>query len=60
MAVPTLFLTDVVIVAALVYLLGRRFFNPLVRYISLASDYLALYLLLGVALRPSAPSARPR
>jgi nitrate reductase gamma subunit len=49
-AVPTLFLTDVVVVAALVYLLGRRFFNPLVRYISLASDYLALYLLLGVAL----------
>ncbi len=49
-AVPTLFLTDVIIVVALVYLLGRRFFNPLVRYISLASDYLALYLLLGVAL----------
>ncbi|MCG6928830.1 MAG: sulfate reduction electron transfer complex DsrMKJOP subunit DsrM [Acidobacteria bacterium] len=49
-AVPSLFLTDVVIVVALVYLLGRRFFNPLVRYISLASDYLALYLLLGVAL----------
>ena len=49
-AVPTLFLTDVAIVAALVYLLGRRFFNPLVRYISLAADYLALYLLLGVAL----------
>jgi nitrate reductase gamma subunit len=49
-AVPTLFLTDVAIVAALLYLLGRRFFNPLVRYISLASDYLALYLLLGVAL----------
>ncbi|MCG6923025.1 MAG: sulfate reduction electron transfer complex DsrMKJOP subunit DsrM [Acidobacteriota bacterium] len=49
-AVPTLFLTDVVIVAALLYLLGRRFFNPLVRYISLASDYLALYLVLAVAL----------
>jgi nitrate reductase gamma subunit len=49
-AVPSLFLTDVVIVATLVYLLGRRFFNPLVRYISLASDYLALYLLLAVAL----------
>jgi nitrate reductase gamma subunit len=49
-AVPSLFVTDVIIVAALVYLLGRRFFNPLVRYISLASDYLALYLLLGVAL----------
>jgi nitrate reductase gamma subunit len=49
-AVPTLFLTDVAIVATLLYLLGRRFLNPLVRYISLPSDYLALYLLLGVAL----------
>jgi len=49
-ALPSLFVTDVVIVAALAYLLGRRFFNPLVRYISLASDYLALYLLLAVAL----------
>jgi nitrate reductase gamma subunit len=49
-AVPTLFLTDVIIVAALLYLLGRRFSNPLVRYISLAADYLVLYLLLAVAL----------
>jgi nitrate reductase gamma subunit len=49
-AVPTLFLTDVVLVVALLYLLGRRFLNPMVRYISLASDYLALYLLLAVAL----------
>jgi nitrate reductase gamma subunit len=49
-AVPTLFVTDVLIVAALLYLLGRRFFNPLVRYISLPADYLALYLLLAVAL----------
>lgn len=49
-AVPSLFLTDVVIVLSLLYLLGRRFFNPLVRYISLTADYLALYLLLAVAL----------
>jgi nitrate reductase gamma subunit len=49
-AVPTLLVTDVVIVISLLYLLGRRFLNPLVRYISLPSDYLALYLLLGVAL----------
>jgi nitrate reductase gamma subunit len=49
-AVPALFVTDVIIVASLLYLLARRFFNPLVRYISLPSDYLALYLLLGVAL----------
>ena len=49
-AVPSLFLTDVVLVAALLYLLGRRCSTRMVRYISLASDYLALYLLLGVAL----------
>lgn len=49
-AVPTLFLTDVVIVAALLYLLVRRLLDPLVRYISLAADYFALFLLLGVAL----------
>jgi nitrate reductase gamma subunit len=49
-AVPTLFVTDVLVVLSLLYLLGRRFLNPLVRYISLPSDYLALYLLLGIAL----------
>ncbi len=50
LAVPTLFLTDAVIVAALLYLLARRFLNPLVRYISLMTDYFALFVLLGVAL----------
>ena len=48
MTLPTLFLTDAVIVGAIVYLLGRRFTNPQVRYISLPSDYFALFLLLGV------------
>jgi nitrate reductase gamma subunit len=41
--------SDVLIVVALAFLLGRRFFDPLVRYISLPADYLALFLLLSVA-----------
>jgi [DsrC]-trisulfide reductase subunit M len=49
LAVPTLFLSDVLIVAALLYLLGRRLADPLVRYVSLPADYFALFLLLGVA-----------
>jgi nitrate reductase gamma subunit len=49
LAVPALFVTDVVVVAALVYLLGRRLMTPTLRYLSLASDYLALLLLLGIA-----------
>jgi nitrate reductase gamma subunit len=49
LASPALFLSDVLIVAALVFLLGRRLFDPLVRYISLPADYFALFLLLVVA-----------
>jgi nitrate reductase gamma subunit len=48
--VPTLYLTTVIIVIALLYLLARRVFNPQVRYISLIADYLALFLILGVVL----------
>jgi nitrate reductase gamma subunit len=46
---PILYLTDVVIVAALLYLLQRRLADPQVRYISLWADYFALFLLLGLA-----------
>ena len=49
LAVPTLFVTDVLIVVGLLFLLGRRFWNPQVRYISLPADYFPLFLLLGVA-----------
>lgn len=45
---PVLYATDVVIVIALGYLLVRRLANPQVRYISLFTDYLALFLLLGL------------
>ncbi|CAA7600023.1 Nitrate reductase gamma subunit [Acididesulfobacillus acetoxydans] len=45
---PILYITDIIIVAALLYLLARRLFVPQVRYISLASDYFPLFLLLGI------------
>jgi nitrate reductase gamma subunit len=46
---PEIYITDVVIVAALGYLLLRRLVNPRMRYISLAADYFPLFLLLGIA-----------
>ena len=44
---PELYLSDLAFVAALAYLLWRRFGDPAIRYISLATDYLCLFLLLG-------------
>lgn len=49
LAVPAFLLTDALIVAALLYLLGRRLFNAQVRYLSLPTDYFILFVLLGVA-----------
>ncbi|MDI6815057.1 MAG: sulfate reduction electron transfer complex DsrMKJOP subunit DsrM [Dehalococcoidales bacterium] len=49
LAVPTLFITDFIILIALTYLLFRRVIYPQIRYISLPSDYFAVLLLLGVA-----------
>ncbi|MDE3116195.1 MAG: sulfate reduction electron transfer complex DsrMKJOP subunit DsrM [Pseudomonadota bacterium] len=47
---PALLMTDILMVAALLFLLGRRLVNPLLRYLSLFTDYFALLLLLGIAL----------
>ena len=47
-ASPTLFVTDVVIAGALLYLLGRRVVDPRLRYISLPTDWFALLLLLSI------------
>jgi len=47
---PRLYLTSVIIVAGLGYLLLRRLLNPQLRYLSLPADYFALFLLLGIAL----------
>jgi nitrate reductase gamma subunit len=46
---PDLYASDVVLLAGLVYLLIRRLRDPLVRYISLFTDYFSLLLLLGIA-----------
>ncbi len=46
---PDLYASDVILLAGLTYLLVRRLRDPLVRYISLAADYFALFLLLGIA-----------
>ncbi len=48
--VPVFFLTDAAILAALTYLFLRRVVLPQMRYISLASDYFPLLLILGVVL----------
>ena len=48
--VPVIYATSVVFVAGLAYLLARRLVDPKVRYISLPTDYFALYLLLGIGI----------
>lgn len=50
LGVPVLYITDVVILVALSFLLGRRLFDARVRYLSLASDYFALFLVGAIAL----------
>ena len=48
--VPVIYATSVVFVVSLGYLLARRLADAKVRYISLPSDYFALYLLLGIGI----------
>lgn len=47
--INTLFLTDIAILLALTYLLLRRIVFPQIRYISLPADYLAVLLILSIA-----------
>jgi len=46
--VPVLYVTDVLISVALLYLLFRRIIDPKLRYLSLASDYFPLFLILSI------------
>jgi nitrate reductase gamma subunit len=46
---PVLYVSDLILLGALAYLLVRRLRDPLVRFISLFTDYFALFLLLGIA-----------
>ncbi len=47
--VPRLFMTGIILLLAVTYLLLRRFYIPQVRYISLTSDYIPLFLIMAVA-----------
>ena len=46
---PIILATDLVIVTALTFLFLRRLFDAKIRYISLPSDFFALFMLLGIA-----------
>lgn len=46
---PPLLITDVMLALALGYLLLRRLLDPVMRYISMFSDYFALLLILAIA-----------
>ncbi len=46
---PVLFITDILITVALLYLIFRRILDLKLRFISLASDYFPLFLLLSIA-----------
>jgi len=48
--VPMLYITDLVILIALIYLFLRRVIFPQMRYISLTADYFTILLLLGVVI----------
>jgi len=47
---PVVYMTSLIMLGALGYLLFRRFANPQVRYISLVADYFPLFLLLGIVI----------
>ena len=46
---PIIYLTDLIVIAAVTFLFLRRIFNEQVRYISLMPDYFAVLLILGIA-----------
>ena len=48
-ALPGLLLSGVVLLVAVTFLFLRRIFIPQVRYISLASDFFPLFLIMGIA-----------
>jgi nitrate reductase gamma subunit len=47
--VPQMYISDAVLVLALLALFGRRLINSQVRYISLANDYFPLFLIFAIA-----------
>lgn len=47
---PHIYVSEVVFVCALAYLISRRLSDPVLRFVSLFSDYFILFLILGIAL----------
>jgi nitrate reductase gamma subunit len=47
---PAVYLSGIVLVVAVAYLMIRRITNPTLRYISLAADYFPLLLILGIGI----------
>lgn len=47
---PMLFITDVLITLALLFLIARRIFDTRLKYISMASDYFPLFLIISVVI----------
>ena len=50
MGVPRLYITDLLFVGALLFLILRRISQPMIRYISLVADYFPLFLILTIGL----------
>lgn len=48
--VPAVYMSGIALLVALTYLLARRILDPRMRYISLASDYFPLFLILGIGI----------
>ena len=49
LGLPGIFLSGIVLLAATLFLLGRRVFDAKVTYISQAADYFPLFLIIGIA-----------
>jgi nitrate reductase gamma subunit len=47
---PGVMISGIVLLAAVIYLFLRRIYIPQVRYISLASDFFPLFLIMGIAI----------
>jgi nitrate reductase gamma subunit len=47
--VPVVYVTDMVLIASLAYLLFRRLYDPRLRYISLFGDYFPVFLIMTIA-----------
>lgn len=47
---PHLYISDLLFAGALAYLIARRLHDPVLRFVSLFSDYFVLFLLSGIAL----------